>query len=113
MSLTVGDDIKAEPNLIPLLDLVFQLIMFFMITVNFVSAQLNEEIKLPIAQSARAMDKAEVEVLVLNMDSGGKVQVVGQPTLSTVGAKSYFLNEYVRDSKHAAQERGDKSGQVK
>ena len=73
MSHVISEDARAEPNLVPLLDLVFQLIMFFMITVNFVSAQLNEEIKLPIAQSARAMDKAEVEVLVLNMDAGGKL----------------------------------------
>src|SRR5207302_2579921 len=91
-------EIKAEPNLIPLLDLVFQLIMFFMICVNFVSAQVNEEIKLPIAQSARAMDKAEFEVLVLNMEASGKLLVVGQPEpLDTVGKKKYFLKQYFAD----------------
>src|SRR5438270_3825831 len=107
-------EVKAEPNLVPLLDLVFQLIMFFMITVNFVSAQLNEEIKLPIAQSARAMDKAEVEVLVLNMDAGGKLQIVGQPEpLSNDSQKRYFLDRYYADAKLASEERGDKKGRVK
>src|SRR6266403_3123687 len=114
MSHTVGDDIKAEPNLIPLLDLVFQLIMFFMICVNFVSAQVNEEIKLPISQSARAMDKAEVEVLVLNMEATGKILVVGQPRpLGTIGEKKYFLKQFYADAKRAAEESGDKRGQVK
>ncbi|HEV3119612.1 MAG TPA: biopolymer transporter ExbD [Gemmataceae bacterium] len=114
MSHTLADDIKAEPNLIPLLDLVFQLIMFFMICVNFVSAQVNEEIKLPIAQSARAMDKAEFEVLVLNMEASGKLLVVGQPEpLDTVGKKKYFLKQFFADAKRAAEESGDKKGQVK
>ncbi len=36
--------VKADPNLVPLLDLVFQLIMFFMICVNFVSEQVNSDI---------------------------------------------------------------------
>jgi len=114
MSHSLAEDIKAEPNLIPLLDLVFQLIMFFMICVNFVSAQVNEEIKLPIAQSARAMDKAEFEVLVLNMEASGKLLVVGQPEpLDTVGKKKYFLKQYFADAKRAAEESGDKKGQVK
>ena len=62
------NEIRAEPNLVPLLDLVFQLIMFFMVCVNFVSQQVNEDIKLPVAQSARPMDKTEVDVLFLNLD---------------------------------------------
>jgi biopolymer transport protein ExbD len=114
MSHGLADDIKAEPNLIPLLDLVFQLIMFFMICVNFVSAQVNEEIKLPIAQSARAMDKAEYEVLVLNLESSGKLLVVGQAKpLTTVGEKKYFLKQYFADAKRTAEESGDRKGQVK
>ena len=105
-----GDDIRAEPNLIPLLDLVFQLIMFFMICVNFVSSQVNEEIKLPVAQSARAMDTGDFEVLVLNMDGSGKIQVVGRPApLSTMGEKRYFLREAYADALRTAQERDKKA----
>ena len=104
-----GDDIRAEPNLIPLLDLVFQLIMFFMICVNFVSSQVNEEIKLPVAQSARAMDKGNYEVLVLNMDAAGKIQVVGQPPLNTLGEKKYFLRQAYADAQRTAQEKDKKA----
>src|ERR1051326_236719 len=104
MSHVATDEIKAEPNLVPLLDLVFQLIMFFMICVNFVSEQVSADIVLPIAQSARAMDKGEIEVLVLNMDAKGDVTVVGQQQpLKTAGQKISFLRNYYQDAKRAAQ----------
>jgi biopolymer transport protein ExbD len=114
MSHALGEETKAEPNLVPLLDLVFQLIMFFMITMNFVSAQLSEDIKLPIAQSARAMDRAEAEVLVLNMEATGKLQVVGQPKpLGTLGEKRFYLKQYFADARRTAEEQGDRGGRVK
>ena len=113
LALSAGE-IKAEPNLVPLLDLVFQLIMFFMVCVNFVSQQVNEDIKLPVAQSARPMDKAEVDVLFLNMDQHGKLMVPGrdQP-LSTLPQMRVYLRQVYADAKRTAEERGDKSGRVK
>src|SRR5215831_5430041 len=102
-----ADAIKAEPNLVPLLDLVFQLIMFFMICVNFVSEQVNEDIRLPTAQSARPMDKGEVEVLVLNMDAKGQIGVVGQQKpLASTSQKISFLRQEYADAKRAAEEKG-------
>src|SRR3954452_13170547 len=58
---------SAEPNLTPLLDVVLQLLMFFMMCVNFVTEQVSEDIKLPDSQSARPMDKSETDVLFLNL----------------------------------------------
>jgi biopolymer transport protein ExbD len=58
---------SAEPNLTPLLDVVLQLLMFFMMCVNFVSEQVKEDVKLPESASARPMDKAETDVLFLNL----------------------------------------------
>src|SRR6516162_7966969 len=99
-----GANVRSDPNLVPLLDLVFQLIMFFMICVNFVSEQVNETIMLPIAQSARAMDKGEVEVLVLNMDDHGRVFVVGQEKpLEKPGEKITFLRQYYAEAKRTGE----------
>jgi biopolymer transport protein ExbD len=58
---------SAEPNLTPLLDVVLQLLMFFMMCVNFVNEQVKEDIKLPLSASARPMDKAQTDVLFLNL----------------------------------------------
>jgi biopolymer transport protein ExbD len=108
------NEIRAEPNLVPLLDLVFQLIMFFMVCVNFVNQQVNEDIKLPVAQSARPMDKTEVDVLFLNMDQNGRLVVPGrdQP-LTTLPQMRVYLRQVYADARRAAEERGDKSGRVK
>ena len=53
-----GGDENLELNLTPLLDVVLQLIMFFMITVNFVARdQFNTQIQLPTAQVAAPLDQ--------------------------------------------------------
>lgn len=108
-----SDPVKAEPNLVPLLDLVFQLIMFFMICVNFVSEQVTTEVRLPQAQSARPMDKTEVEVMFLNLDKNGKLIVSGVPEpFTTPGQMRFYLKQQFEDTKRAAEYRGDKSGKV-
>jgi biopolymer transport protein ExbD len=61
-----ADDNTAEPDLTPLLDLVLQLLMFFIINVNFVSDQVNPDIKLPRSTSARPSDKPTDGMIILN-----------------------------------------------
>ena len=105
--------VKAEPNLVPLLDLVFQLIMFFMICVNFVGEQVNADIQLPTSQSARPMDRTEVDVLFLNLDAKGNVHAPGEPkALTTPAAVQVYLRRQFSDAKSLAIDRGDKSGKV-
>jgi biopolymer transport protein ExbD len=77
---------KAEPNLTPLLDLVLQLVMFFMISANFIMEQVNRDIKLPEAQSALPLDKTVSNVLFLNVNTKGEMEVPG-------GAKKVLLKE--------------------
>src|SRR5947209_10096751 len=86
-----GGEQEGAPNLVPLLDLVFQLIMFFMITVNFVRVdQLNEDIFLPIAQAATPLDEAAEDWVFLNLDNNGKL--VGTiEALDTEGRLKAFL----------------------
>lgn len=75
----------ADVNLTPLLDLVLQLIMFFMITVNFVRVdQFDDTIALPVAQSAVPIDTSAEEWIFLNLDSGGRlVGTLSAMTLDT------------------------------
>jgi biopolymer transport protein ExbD len=98
---SVGSGVKADPNLVPLLDLVLQILMFFIITVNFVARQVNENIKLPFAQMAKPMDKGETDVLFLNVNGKGQLEVVGrdQPLTDISQIKVYLRNEY-KDREH-------------
>src|SRR5438445_4074680 len=102
MSHTVGDSgERADPNLTPLLDVVLQLLMFFMMCVNFVTEQVNQNIELPVAQSARPMDKGEVDVLFLNVDRKGNLVVPGHDSLTTSAAISYYLRQQYTDAERA------------
>jgi len=96
MSHGADTTIKAEPNLVPLLDLVLQMLMFFIITVNFVSGQVNESIKLPVAQMAQPMKKDITDVLYLNINAKGQLEVVGkeQPLNDFGQIKNFLRTEY-------------------
>lgn len=66
---------QAEPNLTPILDLVFQLITFFMLIINFKSAEIDTNLKLPIIGSAKPVKTdGRVGVLVLNIDRDGSLK---------------------------------------
>ena len=76
MSASVGGGDQVDVNLTPLLDLVLQLIMFFMITVNFVQVdQFDERVTLPVAQSAVPLEANAQDYVFLNLDAKG--QLVG------------------------------------
>jgi biopolymer transport protein ExbD len=81
MSASSSNSLKAEPNLTPLLDVVFQLITFFMLVINFSNDNYDSRIKLPVAGSARPLDdpsKAQEDRLVLNIDSQGQLLFNGK-----------------------------------
>jgi biopolymer transport protein ExbD len=67
--------VKAEPNLVPILDMVFQLITFFLLVTNFKAAEIDFSLKLPVVGSARPVaTEGHVGVLVLNIDKAGNVR---------------------------------------
>ena len=81
MSASMGNELKAEPNLTPLLDVVFQLITFFMLVINFSQDNFDSRIRLPVAGSARPQDDAarlNDERLVLNIDGKGNLIFNGE-----------------------------------
>ncbi len=64
-----GSSEGAEPDLTPMLDMVFQLVTFFMLVINFKGAALDQTLQLPVLGSARPLEwKGEFEPLVLNID---------------------------------------------
>jgi biopolymer transport protein ExbD len=57
---------RCEPNLTPLLDVVLQLLMFFMMCVNFVGNQATREVTLPRSAAVKPIDKADESWLYVN-----------------------------------------------
>ena len=68
-----GSTEKCEPNLVPLLDMVLQLVMFFMVCANFVMEQVNDTIKLPEAVAAKPIGARDPDTIFLNVNKKGVV----------------------------------------
>jgi biopolymer transport protein ExbD len=93
-----GSSEGAEPDLTPLLDMVFQLITFFMLVINFKGAALDQTLQLPVLGSARPLEwKGEFEPLVLNIDQDGHIKVYGA---------------VIDPEKHIAREAGELKAQL-
>ena len=75
MAGAVTSEVKAEPNLTPLLDVVFQLITFFMLVINFSQDNYDLRVRLPVAGNAKPIEgsKAGEDRLTLNIDRDGKL----------------------------------------
>ena len=91
MSSTLSHGAGAEPNLTPILDMVFQLITFFMLVINFKSAAMDLDLKLPVVGSARPVDtQGQDDLVILNINAQGQLRVYGQ-LISDIPA--YIANE--------------------
>lgn len=81
---------RYEPNLTPILDMVFQLITFFMLVMNFKAASMDLSLKLPVVGSAQPADaRGQGSVLVLNLNAEGQLVVYGEKQ----DADKYIANE--------------------
>jgi biopolymer transport protein ExbD len=98
---------RADPNLTPLLDVVLQLLMFFLMCANFASTQVNESIHLPPMQSARPADKRQTDLLYLNLKADGTLEMVGVDPMKTEQAIKNRLRKCMEDTKRTQEKKGD------
>ena len=56
-----------EPDMTPMIDIVFQLITFFMVVINFENTQADERVKLPDSVLAKPPKSKTEDELVLNV----------------------------------------------
>lgn len=90
---------SAQPShgadLTPMLDMVFQLITFFMLIINFKGAAMDLTLKLPVLGSARPLDThGQEQLIMLNIDAKGILKVMGVPQ----DAKNYIGREAKLDT---------------
>jgi biopolymer transport protein ExbD len=62
-----GESAEGKPNLTPILDMVFQLITFFMLVTNFKNLEVDQDLKLPVVGSAKPVEMKDQDFLVLNV----------------------------------------------
>ena len=85
-----GHKDSAEADLTPILDMVFQLITFFMLVMNFKAAAYDLDLKLPVVGSALPVDtNSSMDILVLNIDKEGRLKLYKE----AVDIPKYILGE--------------------
>jgi biopolymer transport protein ExbD len=91
----------CDPNLTPLLDLVLQILMFFMVTVNFATEQTQEDVALPTSQSARPLPKkGDKDPIFINLvyREGEKyehqVLITGKKPMNQAEARNWIQNQF-------------------
>jgi biopolymer transport protein ExbD len=104
----------VDVNLTPLLDLVLQLIMFFLITVNFVRVdQFDDSIQLPMASQAIPLDNTAEDWIFLNLDGAGRlVGTLSTLTLDTPEKLKVHLSREKESLERAGKAKG-KTGEIK
>jgi biopolymer transport protein ExbD len=109
-----GGDKSCEPNLTPLLDLVLQLVMFFMLVANFKAEQITGAIRLPESQEASAKEVNLDDVLYLNIDEEGKLIVSGRDNrLATPAEISLYLKQQYKEAEEVTKARDPKATEPK
>jgi len=100
MSGWLSQNLKAEPNLTPILDMVFQLITFFMLVINFKSVEMDLSLKLPVVGSARPVETHGPRgLLVLNIDDAGRLKIYGR----VIGDIDAYIAQEAAASRMAAR----------
>jgi biopolymer transport protein ExbD len=101
-----GSQESAHPDLTAMLDVVMQMLMYFIMCARFINEQTTADIHLPKSQAAKPMTRGEGDVLFLNVNAEGKVLTLGEPPMNLSQAKFWL-------EKQAAEFRDPKDNQVR
>ena len=83
---------KTDIDMTPMIDVTFQLITFFMFTLNFSEAEQDQRVQLPTSQVAKPAENSDIEPLTLQLMNDGRVIYNGEAVaLAALG--DYLQNE--------------------
>lgn len=80
-------------DLTPMIDVTFQLIIFFMLLLNFTDAEQDQRVKLPVSELAKPPDTAYDEPLTIQLTSGGLILFANEEFTSLEQLQSALRRE--------------------
>jgi biopolymer transport protein ExbD len=99
----VEDPAVDEFNMTPMIDVTFQLLVFFMLTLNMTQAQI-EKLELPNAKNIEKINWTDQTIIIANVDKDGYVKIGGKiyfnPDADKTNLESlntFFRNNLVRN----------------
>ncbi len=78
MKIKSHNQAKAEADLTPMIDMVFQLIAFFMVLINFSQSEQNDRVQLPDSELAKPAEEKLESPIVLHLTEEGTVILGGE-----------------------------------
>ena len=95
----------TESDLTPMIDMVFQLIAFFMVLINFSQSEQNERIKLPESELAKPAESPLETSIVIHLVDDGTAIIGGREV--TVAGLAPLLRSEVNAITYAGKSVGD------
>ena len=91
---------KIEPQMAPMIDVVFQLLIFFILTLKIVAQEGDFNINMPIGQSSSTADpNSPIHVHLVANNDGSLRNVLYNNSPLGVGEQAYLnLNDKIRDA---------------
>jgi biopolymer transport protein ExbD len=103
-----GSGETVEVNMIPMIDIVIQLITFFLMLINLDQANVDELVRLPIADLAKPTEANMDEPLVLNIHNDGEVNLLGEKIDTDSGAFRQVMMREARVAQDNMKAAGEK-----
>jgi biopolymer transport protein ExbD len=93
-----------HPDLTAMLDVVMQMLMYFIMCARLINEQVTADVLLPVSQAAKPMSAGEGDVLFLNINAEGKLLALGEAPMILAEARLWLDKR--------ASEYKDKEGKV-
>jgi len=100
------DEADVQINLTPMIDMVFQLVIFFMLATNFVQIEKEMDVDLPHAESGAVAEELPDEIIV-NVMKDGRL-LLGGREVDEASLDAALANAAQREPKPPVTIRGDK-----
>ena len=93
MKFAAANAVGAEPDMTPMIDIVFQLLAFFMFTINLTNAEQDQRVTLPSSELARPPDAPYEHPLTIHLTEKGEFIYAGAALTSLAELRSALLRE--------------------
>lgn len=68
---------ETAMDMTPMIDMVFQLMIFFLVTIKMDQDQINQDIKLAMAPNGPAIEEKDPRTITIEVDRRGKISIGG------------------------------------
>jgi biopolymer transport protein ExbD len=107
MRFTTAKSQDSEPDMTPMIDIVFQLLAFFMFTINFTNTEQDQRVTLPASELAKPPEAPYEHPLTIHLTDRGEFIYAGDALRSLDELRSALLREKQIIERYALEKLSD------